>query len=460
MGRPRELRSRRDGHLFTTTDTSPRALPNRGSGSCAYVTFGLPRTFGYLGLTVREYTMTRASLLWVAGFALIAGSAGCASVLGIEDGIPDDAKGPDSGGLADASHTDSPHTDGAEGVDQTGPDGSTPQPDVSVDGRPETDSSQPDLPDASITSSDATVDAFVPPPCQLGPETAKAIFAVTSGGSGDSTLCGSSDVPCNGINIAITRAKALGRTIVYANAGTYNESVQLAPGITIEGGWNVLGKEWSRDCGEHPEALAIISPTSQAKAVVATDLKGAATLRLLTIHSKLGTTDGSGHGESVYGLFASSSAAATPTTVNLEGVVIVANNGGSGTSPTTSPDSPPQTGGLRGRRWRGRCGELGRGHRRCGRFVFNCRIHAHRWSAGRQRPRRTQWDFAGRPNSRLRDVRRVRIGHDVHVQLQQQRGAGDRATRDSWLRGFGRPRRLPGTRRRERASGSLLGQPR
>lgn len=272
---------------------------------------------------------------WVA-IALLNSSA-CSAILGIEPGILDEDAGnagtTSSGGSSGSGSGGTAGTSGTSGTGGSSGSGG----DASIDGASGTGGG----PDGDASELDANGDGSSDgSACSAGPDTAHAIF-VSLGGSADSTVCGSPDVPCKTINLGIQRAVALARSVVYVNVGTYNESVQLAAGVAVEGGWNQLGVSWSRDCGAHPEALAVIAPTVATRAVVAMDLKGTATLRTLTIHSKTGATDGTGHGESVYGVFATSSGAGTPTTVNLEGVAVLANKAGDGSTGGT-PGTPAQ----------------------------------------------------------------------------------------------------------------------
>ncbi|MEO8875557.1 MAG: hypothetical protein ABI461_08220, partial [Polyangiaceae bacterium] len=170
------------------------------------------------------------------------------------------------------------------------------------------------------------------------PDTSIGLFVYGDIGV-DTSNCGNEATPCKTIGFGLGKAKGTsGKTTVYVAVSTkspYAETITLAPGITIEGGWTVTGAgdnaEWDRVCKlDDPTQLARIVGT-EIVTIHADDLGGEATLRYLGISTK-----DAGSGESVYGLFVSGS-----SKVTLDNVLISAGPGGDGTPGATgSPGAP------------------------------------------------------------------------------------------------------------------------
>jgi uncharacterized repeat protein (TIGR01451 family) len=78
----------------------------------------------------------------------------------------------------------------------------------------------------------------------------------------DSGSCGSRTSPCNTINQGITRAGSIGATDVCVDGGTYNESVSLASGINIRGGF-LRTADWAAN-----SATSVITAATSTHAVI------------------------------------------------------------------------------------------------------------------------------------------------------------------------------------------------
>ncbi len=93
-------------------------------------------------------------------------------------------------------------------------------------------------------------------------------FFVTLSGE-DSETCGSRSFPCRTIQRAIDRA-ALGSEIdhVYVATGSYAESLELRPGITLEGGVSAFGStgdfEWTLACS-HEDQVVLAGAEARAR---------------------------------------------------------------------------------------------------------------------------------------------------------------------------------------------------
>jgi hypothetical protein len=141
---------------------------------------------------------------------------------------------------------------------------------------------------------------------------------VTSAGN-DANAC-TRDAPCR----TIQHAAAVGNH-VYVAPGTYAESLSLATGVTIEGGWDVAGSTWSLNCTAGNAALVTVAATSNV-GLHAT--AGATTLRLLTMNSKAAAVAG----ETLIGVIAS-----TGTIVILQDVGLNIAAGGAGATGAAGP---------------------------------------------------------------------------------------------------------------------------
>jgi hypothetical protein len=152
-----------------------------------------------------------------------------------------------------------------------------------------------------LTAGDASVDAQFDAPnacAQRTVDDAKGVFVTLNGG--DTSTCGSRNEPCQTIQTGVNQAKLLGRSTVYVARGTYTESIQLAAGTTIEGGWDTASTTWIPACDTtEVSAVKVVMPSSANVAVTA-NFSGSAGLRLLSVIGKSTAQPG----ESIYGVFA------------------------------------------------------------------------------------------------------------------------------------------------------------
>ncbi len=213
--------------------------------------------------------MRRWPILFVLGAA--AASAACASILGIEDGIPDPL-------LADG-----------------GGDGATPR--CIVDGGQSADPN--------------------------------GTFAYVGVGT-DSDNCGTMELPCATIGKALLKAAGAAKSnLIYVatgapgDAGIYRETVTLQPsfvGLTVEGGWAVEGTTWGQVCNPNdPTQLANVVGAT-AVTIDAEGVGGKIILKNIAIGSK-----SAGPGESIYGVYATGN-----TELELDNVLISTGAGGVG----------------------------------------------------------------------------------------------------------------------------------
>ena len=174
-------------------------------------------------------------------------------------------------------------------------------------------------PDAAL---EAEVDATAGGDAQARAVDPTQIFVSARTGNAEST-CGSMAAPCRTIGDALARYREANgaKTTVYVASGSYAESVVLADGVTIEGGWDVVFDAWVPSEGTR----AVIAPPTDARAVVADDLKVAATVRLLTLRSKV-----AGPSESLYGVFAHGTDASAKPMLRLDQITIELGAGGDG----------------------------------------------------------------------------------------------------------------------------------
>ncbi len=187
------------------------------------------------------------------------------------------------------------------------------------------------------TAPDASPDAGAPDSStdagsqceQLDVNAQDGVFVVENGSG--SIACGTRTLPCASIGAGIRRATELGLGLVYVAEGLYAESLNLVAGIDIIGGWTVSGSEWSPLCGLGFERAVIVqAPANETATVRAVDLSGSASLRRLTIESKMAGAEG----ESLYGVFATG----LSTALTLEDVAILTRRAGDGAD--GSPGAP------------------------------------------------------------------------------------------------------------------------
>lgn len=143
-----------------------------------------------------------------------------------------------------------------------------------------------------------------------------AVWVSASAGS-DSSSCGDQSTPCKTIAQAI--ANLDGRNAIYLDDSTFNEAVAITTSsLTLQGGFQ-------RDAGWTPVCRSNLT-TIQAPddASVAIEITGAnATLRLLTVQSKV--NGAAGTGETVYAVRATNAG-----TLTIDNCSLLAQNGGAG----------------------------------------------------------------------------------------------------------------------------------
>ena len=178
-------------------------------------------------------------------------------------------------------------------------------------------------------------DCGAPPSPDDGP-----IYVLASGGV-DDAACGAHGSPCATIAFAIVQAQHASKTNVRVGPGTYRESIALAPGITIEGGYfaEKQGDEyaWIPDCLAQPKPSddVHIAP-DVAIPVTAVDLGGTATLSTLTIDPSAKPTAG----ESLYGIVA----IGATTHLELIDVIVAPADAADGATGTAGEDGSAPSG--------------------------------------------------------------------------------------------------------------------
>jgi hypothetical protein len=145
------------------------------------------------------------------------------------------------------------------------------------------------------------------------------LFVATGGIS--ATTCGSKLQPCSTIGLALKRAQALvGFTTIYIDSGTYDETVDLIGGITLQGGWDDVGGNWRRQCtASRAASVRIVGAANFG--VRAPSLSARSVLDTLSIH-----VNPAGPGQSTYGVFATGAT----TWLVLKDVSITAADGSAG----------------------------------------------------------------------------------------------------------------------------------
>ena len=225
------------------------------------------------------------------------GTAPTPPPIGGEGGV-DGASGAD--GAAEAA-ADAP-ADSADATLDAGADSADASADATLDQAAPTDTSD----DTAMNAADASC-----PPVAAG----VGVF-VRMGGS-SSSGCGSQGNPCGTVQLGITTAAGTGMTVFVA-PGSYPESLILASGVTVSGGWSA---SWTRTCD--PTAVKITTTTSD-RVAFANNLGGGtpATLDTLTLaNDSVATT-----GQSLYGVFVVGSF------VKLTDVLVTVAAGGAGSN--------------------------------------------------------------------------------------------------------------------------------
>lgn len=208
-------------------------------------------------------------------------------------------------------------------------------PDATVDGA--TDGTAADA-STDVTTSDGATDAGVDAPSGCSARTTSdstGVFVSTSSGN-DTTGCGTRTIPCKTIQRGITEAtQGTGKTTVYVASGAYTESVTLAAGLTIEGGWSASGLTWTPICDNTTSTAVSIQGVTNT--TVTASYNGSSTLRFVSVTSKASADPG----ESLYGVFATGSS----TDLTLDQIAVsvgtggVGNDGTSGSSGTSATDA-------------------------------------------------------------------------------------------------------------------------
>ncbi|MET0391472.1 MAG: hypothetical protein ABW321_36190 [Polyangiales bacterium] len=191
-----------------------------------------------------------------------------------------------------------------------------------------------DPPDATVPPEDAEV---IDPNCTPDPAPEDlGIFVSPPPVGSMQDNCGSAREPCGTIALGIERAQETNRELVFLDAREYSETVQLAAGITLQGGWDNISGTWTRHCGSTPETKTVLHATSEA--AVWAEYEGRAVLDTLSIES-LPTAD---VGQTLYGVFARGAS----TELALHRVRIHAAPGGTGAPGAVGVTAPAPTEGC------------------------------------------------------------------------------------------------------------------
>jgi hypothetical protein len=192
--------------------------------------------------------------------------------------------------------------------------------DASVDSTIMPEDTSTPVPDSSVA------DTFVPPadtaPVDTGCPLVKAdpsgVFVAAGGTAAGCTQAS----PCGTIQAGINAAASGGKT-VYVAPGNYSESLVLAAGVTVSGGWSAT--TWTRPCSGIGDPAAVHITTIAADRVVsATSLGSAAKLDTLT----LANDTIAAAGQSLYGVFVVGSS------LTLSDVFVTVAAGGTGANGT------------------------------------------------------------------------------------------------------------------------------
>ncbi len=145
------------------------------------------------------------------------------------------------------------------------------------------------------------------------------VFVASSGN--DVSGCGSRSNPCKTLTYTFAGGAQLsGKTVAYVASGTYNESIQLIAGLSVEGGWMATGSIWSPICDATTSTAVTLHGTTNT--TITASYNGTTTLRNVQVTSKASV----GAGESVYGIFATGGS----TNLTLDQVVVAVAAGGAG----------------------------------------------------------------------------------------------------------------------------------
>jgi hypothetical protein len=272
-------------------------------------------------------TVTRQGGWRLAIFLLVTSLPACGTLLGIEAGTPEmtdasttaDARSRDASGRdgrADGRHHDVAHDAIASRQD------APIRRDAEAGGA---EASASDAEDAGhldagvVDAADGDVVDAIACPGEGGVWGGDADFPIVyvSTTGCDGLYCGAKATPCRTIQHGIDRAAVVHATSVYVGTGTYSESVTLASGLTVQGGFT---STWDpTDGGAATIIQGMRSPTVQLSGVTA-----ATTLSTVTVWGKE-TAD---LGESLYGIFATGDA--DGGTFTLDNVIVSVADAGAG----------------------------------------------------------------------------------------------------------------------------------
>jgi hypothetical protein len=159
---------------------------------------------------------------------------------------------------------------------------------------------------------------------------------VSPGGT-DSGTCGLVYTdPCQTIGFAEGRAATVGRAWLYAQAGTYDETVVLREGVHIAGGYDGEWKRAERTAGGHETRIVGQSYDGEAIAVVARNLGAQTRVLDVVIYAPAG----SGARADLWAAKASYGVHALNANISLERVTINQANGANGARGGDGADAP------------------------------------------------------------------------------------------------------------------------
>ena len=284
----------------------------------------------------------------VVALAFAGALAACASLVGVQDGVLEEA-GADGTTEAALAETGADVT--TDAASEATSDATTAR-DAAVDS-----ATTPDAPaaedtgaaEAGLEDSGVGAEATAPDASEAGcagrvVDPTVGVFVAPGGSTAPN--CGlTQEAPCGTIQSGLNTANANGaHNIVYVAAGTYIESITLYANVTVQGGWNESGDggTWTPACSDagapSSGSVTIVAPTTTNVTVTAADLGGTATLSTLTIASKAqGAVQ---PGESIYGIIATG----TSTTVVLDDVMAQIAGGGAGMNGSPGLSMPAATG--------------------------------------------------------------------------------------------------------------------
>ena len=168
---------------------------------------------GWLRSDVRDATRSRLAVGALGIAAATLGVAACAAIAGIDD--PRSRAEDASVGSLEAAPEGSDSATNDGGVRPPAPDGA--------------------LPDSGVTASSCGARVV---------DDVNGVF-VAPGGA-DDLACGTRQLPCRSLQMGLTQANTLGKSIVYAASGTYVESVSLAGGLSMEAPGASMGPRGAR----------------------------------------------------------------------------------------------------------------------------------------------------------------------------------------------------------------------